>query len=232
MGFPGNVDFSVLYMLEDDNSLHVIYEATTDKATPINVTNHAYFNLSGDHSKTVLDDKLFINARYMTPLNDKTCPTGEIVKIKKHSPFDFYEGFLLGSKALSEGKRIGKDIEADDEQIKMGNGYDHNFVLQDAEKSRRAKIPFYENLPMCAKLHNEESGITLEVYTTEPGVQFYDSVDLDGSLVGKKGIPIQSRCGACLETQHFPDGPNKDNFPSTILKPGKKFYSKSIYKFS
>ncbi len=232
MGFPGNVEFTVLYQLMDDNSLHVTYNATTDKATPINITNHAYFNLSGDPSSSILNDKLFINSRYMTPLNDKTCPTGEIVRIKKHGPFDFYEGFLFGSKALNDGKPIGKHINSSDPQIQMGNGYDHNFILQDAKRSRRAKIPFYNNLPMCAKAYNENSGIMLEVYTTEPGVQLYDSVDLDGSLVGKKGIPLKSRCGLCLETQHFPDGPNKEDFPSTILRPGEKFFSKTIYKFS
>ena len=232
MGFPGNVDFSVLYRLDDDNSLHVSYEATTDKPTPINVTNHAYFNLSGDHSKTVLGDKLFINSRFMTPLNDKTCPNGDIVRIKKRGPFDFYFGNMFGSKAFCDGKQIGEDINAADEQIAMGHGYDHNFILQDKKKTKRARLPFYEDLPICARLSNENSGIALEVYTSEPGVQFYDSVDLDGKLVGKNNIPLKSNSGACLETQHFPDGPNKDHFPSTILRPGEKFRSKTIYKFS
>lgn len=223
MGFPGNVDFYVHYELLDDNSLHINYSAVTDKATPLNVTNHAYFNLSGDHSKTVLDDELFINSIYMTPLNEDTCPTGEIIPIEKNSPFDFYK----------QGKLLGEDINANDPQIKMGNGYDHNFIIQSIEDSKEAKLqPYNDQVNYCAKVHNNDSGITMEVYTTEPGVQLYDSVDLDGSLIGKNGVPISSNCGLCLETQHFPNSPNIAKFPSTILRPGDKFSSITIYKFS
>lgn len=223
MGFPGNVDFYVHYELFDDNSLHINYSAMTDKATPLNVTNHAYFNLSGDHSKTVLDDELFINSIYMTPLNEDTCPTGEIIPIEKNSPFDFYK----------QGKIVGEDINANDPQIKLGNGYDHNFIIQNIENSKEAKLqPYNDQVNYCAKVHNNDSGITMEIYTTEPGVQLYDSVDLNGSLIGKNGVPISSNCGLCLETQHFPNSPNIAKFPSTILRPGDKFSSTTIYKFS
>lgn len=233
MGFPGNVDFYVQYELFDDNSLHVYYTATTDKATPINVTNHAYFNLSGDHSQTVLNDELFINSIYMTPLNEDTCPTGEIIPIKRRSPFDFYGKGIFGPKFYKRGKAVGKDINANDPQIEMGNGYDHNFIIQNMEKSAHAKLPAYSNqINYCAKVHNPESGITLEVFTTEPGVQLYDSVDLDGSLIGKNGIPISSNCGLCLETQHFPNSPNIAKFPTTILQPEETFNSITVYKFS
>lgn len=233
MGFPGNVDFYVQYELFNDNSLHIYYSATTDKATPINVTNHAYFNLGGVHNHTVLNDRLFINSVHMTPLNEDTCPTGEIVSIKKKSPFDFYGKCLFGPKYFKRGKVVGQDIKAKDEQIKLGNGYDHNFILQNINKTRKAKLqPYRKEVNYCAKLHNEESGITMEVFTTEPGVQLYDSVDLDGKLLGKKGIPISSYCGLCLETQHFPNSPNIKHFPSTILNPGDTFNSVTIYKFS
>lgn len=164
MGFPGNVDFYVHYELFDDNSLHIFYTATTDKATPINVTNHAYFNLSGNHAQTVLNDEVFINSVAMTPLNEDTCPTGDIVSIKKKSPFDFYGKCLFKPKYFKRGKVFGKDIKANDPQIKMGNGYDHNFILQDLKKTKRARLPIYNNkINYCAKVHNNESGITMEI---------------------------------------------------------------------
>ena len=233
MGFPGNVDFYVHYEVFDDNSLHIYYSAVTDKATPFNVTNHAYFNLSGDHSQTVLNDELFINSLYMTLLNEDTCPTGEIVPIKRKSPFDFYGKCLFGPRRFKQGKVVGEDINANDPQIKLGNGYDHNFIIQNMEKSKKAKLhPYNNQVNYCAKVHNNESGITMEVFTTEPGVQLYDSVDLDGSLIGKNGVPVSSNCGLCLETQHFPNSPNIAKFPSTILRPEDTFNSITIYKFS
>lgn len=233
MCFPGNVDFYVQYELHDDNSLHINYSAETDQPTPINVTNHAYFNLCGDHSKTVLNDELFINSLEMTPLNEDTCPTGEVVPIQPNSPFDFYGKSSNGPKYFAQGKLVGQDINCKDEQIKLGNGYDHNFMIQSIEDTRAAKLmPYNDKINYCAKLHNPESGITMEVYTTEPGVQLYDSVDLDGSIIGKKGVPISSNCGLCLETQHVPNSPNLPQFPTSILRPGEKFNSTSIYKFS
>lgn len=233
MGFPGNVDFYVCYELFNDNSLHVYYSATTDKATPINITNHMYLNLSGNHSQEVLNDELFINSLYMTPINEDLYPTGEIIPIKRNSPFDFYGRSLFGSKYFKRGKKFGKHIEANDEQIRLGNGYDHNYVIQNMEKSRSKKImPYHQEINYCAKVYNPESGITLEIFTTEPGVQLYDSIHLDGSLIGKNNIPISARCGVCLETQHFPNSPNIEKFPSTVLKPGDTYHSVSIYKFS
>lgn len=231
MGFPGTVEFFVTYQLFDDNSLHISYDAKTDLPTVINVTNHSYFNLSGNHNNTILNDRLFINAKQFTPLNEYCCPTGEIRDIEKNSPFDFYGKGLFRPKFYDCGKVIGQDINADDEQIKMGNGYDHNYVLL-RDENRLFGPKSYNKVPYCAKLQNEESGITLDIYTTEPGVQLYDSIDLDGSLIGKNNIALKANCGLCLETQHFADSPNKDNFPSTLLLPSEKFHSVSIYKFS
>lgn len=232
MGFPGKVEFFACYQLFDDNSLHITYKATTDAPTVINITNHSYFNLSGNHNQTVLQDKLFINARQMTPLNENTCPTGEIRDIEKDSPFDFYKKGFIKPKYYHNGKVVGQDIAANHKQIHMGNGYDHNFVLQSLNESKHNNVlPYMDKIPMCARLTNEESGITMDVFTTEPGVQLYDSVDLDGHLIGKNEIPISPNCGLCLETQHFADSPNKENFPSTVLRPDETYNSVSVYKF-
>lgn len=233
MGFPGAVEFYVSYQLCEDNSLHVTYDAKSSLPTVINVTNHSYFNLSGNFENNVLNDRLFINAVQFTPLNQYCCPTGEIRNIKKNGPFDFYGKFFIRPKYFKYGKLVGEDINAVDDQIRMGNGYDHNYVLLGKNKlSIFGPKPYNKKIPYCAKLKNEESGISLEIYTTEPGVQLYDSIDLDGSLVGKNGIALKPNSGLCLETQHFADSPNKISFPSTILKPSKKFHSVSIYKFS
>ena len=231
-GFPGNVVFIVTYTLNDDNSLHINYEATTDAQTVINVTNHSYFNLNSDNSKDVLNHELFINAKQMTPLNEHTCPNGEIVDIVADGPFDFYG--LQGSEPryYARGKVVGQDISADDPQIKLGNGYDHNFVLQSLEESGAANIESYNGkIPLCAKVYSPETGISMKIFTDQPGVQLYDSVDLDGSTIGKNSIPLQSNCGLCLETQHFADSPHNPHFPSTALLPGQKFTSTSIYQF-
>lgn len=233
MGFPGKLELIVTYKLEDDNSLHISYLASSDAPTVVNFTNHAYFNLSGNHEKTVLDDKLFICAKQITPLDDKSCPDGTIRNIPKGNPFDFYNRGLLKPKYFKQGKRVGKDINSADEQIKLGNGYDHNYVLLDKKKCTLfGPKPYKRKVPYCAKVYNEDSGITLEIFTTEPGVQLYDSVDLDGSLIGKKGIPLKKNCGLCLETQHFANSPNVESYPNTVLRPSEQFKSKSIYKFS
>ena len=232
MGFPGKVELYVTYQLFDDNSLHISYDAKTNLATVINITNHSYFNLSGNYNNTVLNDRLFINARQFTPLNEYCCPTGEIRDIEKNSPFDFYGKCLFKPKFYKCGKVVGQDINAIDQQIKMGNGYDHNYVLLGDKSGFFGPKPYDKKIPYCAKLQNEESGITLDIYTTEPGVQLYDSIDLDGSLIGKNNIALKANCGLCLETQHFADSPNKNNFPSTLLKPNQTFHSVSVYKFS
>lgn len=218
MNFPGKINFVVTYSLFDDNSLHVNYSAETDAPTVINVTNHSYFNLNGDHSKNVLNHQVFINSRYMTPINSQTCPTGEISKIRKNSPFDFYGKCWFSVKYLKSGKVLGKDISADDPQIKLGNGYDHNFVLQNLRDSRKARIPsYYNQIPLAARVYSPRTGIKMEVFTDQPGMQLYDSVDLDGSTIGKRNIPLMSCCGLCLETQHFADSPHNPQFPTTEL---------------
>ena len=233
MGFPGKVELDVVYSLYDDNSLHIDYFATSNAPTPINVTNHSYFNLSGDHSKTILDDRLFINAWHYAPLDEQLCTKGTIEKFKRHGVLDFYGKRFFRSAYYKVGKRIGDDIEADDIEIKIGNGYDHCYALQSAKETKARKLPLYNNqFPIAAKVHNPSSGVILEIFTDQPAVQLYDSADLDGSLIGKKNIPLKKRCGLCLETQHFPNSPNVEDFPSTIIRPGEKFSSKSVYKFS
>lgn len=232
MGFPGKVELDVVYTLTDDNALQIDYAATSDAPTPINVTNHSYFNLSGDHNNTILNDRLFINAWYYAPLDEQLCTKGTIEKFEHHGVLDFYGKRFFRSAYYKVGKRIGDDIEADDIEIKIGNGYDHCYALQSAKETHSRKLPFYNRLPIAAKAHSPISGVILEIFTDQPAVQFYDSADLDGSLIGKKGIPLNKRCGLCLETQHFPNSPNVEAFPSTILSPGQKFCSSSVYKFS
>lgn len=232
MGFPGNIDFFVEYNLTDSNALEINYKAITDKATYLNVTNHSYFNLNQDHSQNILNHNVFINSREFTPINQDCCPVGQVVQIPKNSPFDFYGNSLFGIGYFKEGKPIAQDIQADDSQIKLGNGYDHNFVIQSPETTYKNKLPFYkETFPIAAKVICEQTGLCMEVYTDQPGIQLYDSVDLNGSQLGKNKIPLNSNCGLCLETQHFADSPHNDDFPSTLLKPGDKFESNTIYQF-
>lgn len=209
-GYPGNVEITVTYELTDNNELKISYDATTDKATPFNITNHAFFNLKGAGNGDILNHKLMISANKFTPINEMQIPTGEVIKVNG-TPFDF-----------TVAKEIGKDINDDDEVLKFGFGYDHNWVLNGGEN----------DLKFCAKVVEPENGIIMEVFTTEPGVQLYTGNFLDGSDVGREGIPYGRREAFCLETQHFPDSPNKEHFPNTILRPGEKFYSQSIYKFS
>ncbi len=207
-GYPGNLGLKVIYSLRDDNSLVIDYEATTDKTTVINVTNHAYFNLTGDPSKTILDHVLKINAAKFTPVDSTLIPTGVLMNVAG-TPFDF-----------TSAKPIGKDISADDQQLKFGLGYDHNFVLNPADNKTPAVV-----------VTEKTSGRTMEVFTTEPGVQFYTGNFLNGTEKGR-GTAYQYRTGFCLETQHFPDSPNQPSFPSTLLKPGEKWKSQTIYRFS
>ncbi len=206
-GYPGTVSVQVVYELTNDNELIISYQAKTDKATPINLTNHAYFNLNGvDSDSLILNHLLKINADSYTPMDHTSLPTGEIAPVKD-TPFDF-----------REFKLIGKDIDASHPQIKNGKGYDHNFVIKGE----------LNELKFAAEAISPKTGISLKVFTTEPGMQFYTGNYLNIDEFGKKYIP---RSGFCLETQHFPDSPNKPEFPNTILRPGELFESKTIYKF-
>ncbi len=209
--FPGNVVAKVTYKLTDDNALDITYEATTDKKTIINMTNHSYFNLSGDPSKPATDHILYINADQYTPVDSTFMTTGEMLQVKG-TPMDF-----------TTPKEVGKDINKTDFiQIKYGNGYDHNWVLNTKDNIKS----------VAARLYSPVSGITLEVYTNEPGIQVYTGNFLDGSVKGKKGIVYNKRASVCLETQHYPDSPNKANWPSTVLEPGKTYNSHCIFKFT
>ena len=209
--FPGNLTAKVLFKLTDDNAIDIKYSATTDKKTVINMTNHSYFNLSGNPSKAATDHILYVNADNYTPVDQTYMTTGEIVPVKD-TPMDF-----------TTPKAVGRDItNFDFIQLKYGNGYDHNWVLNTNGDIKK----------LAAKLTSPESGISLEVYTNEPGIQVYTGNFLDGTAKGKKGIVYNQRASVCLETQHYPDSPNKPQWPSVILEPGQTYNSKCIFKFS
>lgn len=209
-GFPGNIRIRVIYRLTNENELEISYRATTDKTTIINLTQHSYFNLNGEGKGTPLDHLLMINADHITPITAKMIPTGELMPVKG-TPFDFTSPVALGA-------RIG-DAHP---QLKLGGGFDHNWVLR-----RKG-----EDLELAATVYEPVSGRFMEVLTEEPGIQFYSGNFLDGSMVGKSGASYDYRTGFCLETQHYPDSPNHANFPSTTLKPGEIYTTKTVYRFS
>ena len=208
-GFPGNLNVTVRYSLDAKNGLHIDYSATTDKDTVLNLTNHSYFNLKGAGSATVLNHKLTLAASRFTPVNSTLIPTGKIESVAG-TPFDFRHAMPIGAR-----------INRHDDQLKLGKGYDHNFVLDSPGDLNK----------MAAKVEEPTSGRVLEVYTTQPGIQFYSGNVLKGNIHGMGGV-YRHRSALCLETQHFPDSPNHANFPSTVLHPGEQFHQTTIYRFS
>ncbi len=209
--FPGNVKAKVTYTLLADNAIDIAYEATTDKTTVINMTNHSYFNLNGNPEEPITNNVLTINASRYTPVDSTYMTTGEILEVKD-TPMDF-----------TVAKVVGEDIDKFDfVQLKNGNGYDHNWVLDTAG----------DDTQVAASLYSPVTGIKLDVYTNEPGIQVYSGNFLDGTVTGKKGIVYKQRTGICLETQKYPDSPNKAEWPSAYLKPGETYNSHCVFKFS
>jgi len=209
-GYPGNLDIKVIYNLNDYNELKIEYFAKTDESTYVNLTHHSFFNLLGAGNKTINDHLLYINANSFTPVDETLIPTGDI-KLVANTPFDF-----------TVPSKIGKRINQDNDQLKYGNGYDHNFVLNNSNSTDI----------LAARVIEKKSGRILEVYTNEPGMQLYGGNFLDGKTIGKQSKAYNYRSAFCLETQHFPNSPNQKNFPNTMLKPNEEYYSICIYKFS
>jgi len=209
-GYPGTLEVAVTYTLTSSDELIVDYHATTDKATPVNLTQHSYFNLKDAGASEILGHELTLAADEYTPVDATLIPTGELAPVEG-TPFDFRTPHTIG-------ERIG----AEDQQLEFGGGYDHNWVLNGTPA---------DGMTLAARVYEPTTGRTLEILTTEPGIQFYSGNFLDGTLTGKGGVVYQYRTGFCLETQHFPDSPNKPQFPSTILRPGEGYTTRTIFRF-
>ena len=203
-GYPGNLACTVTYRMTENNELHIVYEAETDKATPVNLTHHSYFNLAGQGEGDVLSHELMLIADKYTPVDTGLIPTGEIRDVA-NTPMDFSTPHVIGERI---------------DQVE--GGYDHNYVLMSGGGA----------LAFAARVYDSQSGRVMEIHTTEPGIQFYSGNFLDGTITGKKGKVYNQHSGFCLEPQHFPDSPNQPNFPSTILQPGAKYFSRTTFKFS
>jgi aldose 1-epimerase len=209
-GYPGNLKCTVIYFLTNNNELKIEYEVTTDKPTVHNVTHHGYFNLAGQGSGDILSHELMMDAASITPVDKTLIPTGELMPVAG-TPFDFNKSTVIGAR-----------INQDDQQLKFGLGYDHNWVLNNYDGSCRK----------VAVLYDPKSGRVMETYTTEPGLQFYSGNFLDGTNIGKGGKVYEHRYALCLETDHFPDSANHPQFPSIVLRPGETYKSTTAYKFS
>ncbi len=210
-GFPGNLSTKVTYSVTDNNEIKMEYEASTDKKTPVNLTNHAFFNLNGEGSGEILNHSVQIFADKFNPVDSTLIPTGQLQTVK-NTPFDF-------NSPKTIGERIGDDYE----QLKFGKGYDHNFVLNGKMEN---------GLRHAATVRGDKSGIKMEIFTQEPGMQFYSGNFMQGKNTFKSGSSDDFRTAFAMETQHFPDSPNQPSFPNTILSPGEKYHTISIYKFS
>ncbi|HEY9006823.1 MAG TPA: aldose epimerase family protein [Ohtaekwangia sp.] len=207
-GYPGNLSVEVIYTLTDDNQWKIDYKATTDKKTIVNLTQHSYFNLTGNVKRDILDHQITLNADKLVPVDKVLIPTGELKDVT-NTPFDFRTATAIGAR-----------INEKDQQLEFGGGYDHCWVLSSKD-----------SVKMAASVYEPTSGRVLEVYTTEPAIQFYCGNFLDGSLTGKGGVTYKHRYGLCLETEHYPDSPNKPNFPSVVLSPGETYSTSTTYKF-
>lgn len=208
-GYPGNLNTQVIYHLTDSNELKIFYEATTDKPTIINLTQHTYFNLSGNTKADILQHELYINADKFVPVDKTLIPTGELKNVSE-TPFDFKTPTAIGSR-----------IDKKDQQLEFGQGYDHCWVLNTAGDTTK----------VAATLHDPSTGRVLSVRTSEPGIQFYSGNFLDGSITGKYSTVYNKRYGLCLETEHFPDSPNQKSFPPVVLRPGETYRTQTVYTF-
>lgn len=213
-GYPGTLQTTVTYTLTEESELLFDYDATTDRPTPVNLTQHSYFNLAGQRVGDVLDHVVTLHADAFTPVDATLIPTGEIRGVEG-TPFDFRTPTAIGAR-----------IDQDDEQLRHGRGYDHNFVLKQGSRDRRG------GATLAARVYEPSSGRVMEIYTTEPGLQFYSGNFLDGTLRGKNGLRYERRSGFAMETQHFPDSPNHPQFPSTILEPGREYRSRTVLRFT